>query len=164
MAAPVCIPVCRALHPTLIPPFNTAIVAGYHAIVGAKVKLGSWHEYLAMREGMLRLNDAYRSLLSNDLGALAGVLFDLGSKRYPAPPRADEEEALSAWLRDLATVREEAARERKLLEQQGQADTTHTLVQACCTKIEKTSRPPSRLSKRPRFTRASCACLISRTA
>lgn len=28
------------LHPTLVPPFNTAIVRGYNAISGARVKLG----------------------------------------------------------------------------------------------------------------------------
>ncbi|HVS52459.1 MAG TPA: hypothetical protein VHD62_08895 [Opitutaceae bacterium] len=39
------------LHPTIIPPFNTAIVNGYNAITGARVKLGKWSEYLAMREG-----------------------------------------------------------------------------------------------------------------
>ena len=44
------------LHPTLMPPFNTAIVNGYNALTGAKVKLGRWGEYLAMRRGMLALN------------------------------------------------------------------------------------------------------------
>ena len=29
------------VHPTLAPPFNTAIVRGFNALVGAKVKLGS---------------------------------------------------------------------------------------------------------------------------
>lgn len=30
------------VHPTLIPPFNTVIVAGCNALTGAKVKLGRW--------------------------------------------------------------------------------------------------------------------------
>src|SRR3546814_13929647 len=30
------------VHPTLAPPFNTAIVRGYNALTGAKVKLGRW--------------------------------------------------------------------------------------------------------------------------
>ncbi len=68
------------LHPTLAPPSNTAIVKGYNAIAGAKAKLGRWTEYLAMREGMLKLNETYRSLLSNDLGAVAAFLFDVGSE------------------------------------------------------------------------------------
>src|SRR5581483_6469825 len=44
------------LHPTFMPPFNTAIVKGYNLLTGARVKLGSWDEYLAMRAGVLRLN------------------------------------------------------------------------------------------------------------
>ena len=35
------------LHPTVAPPFNTAIVRGYNALTGANVKLGCWDEYLA---------------------------------------------------------------------------------------------------------------------
>jgi len=61
------------LHPTLAPPFNTAIVNGYNAIMGARVRLGRWDEYLAMREGILRLNREHRTLLSNDLGAIAVI-------------------------------------------------------------------------------------------
>jgi hypothetical protein len=43
------------LHPTIVPPFNTAIVNGYNALTGAKVKLGRWDEFLAMRQGILGL-------------------------------------------------------------------------------------------------------------
>ena len=74
------------LHPTLVPPFNTAIVKGYNALTGANVKLGNWEHFLAMRSGVLDLNDRHRDLLSNDLGAIGGLLFDIGSDRYPAPP------------------------------------------------------------------------------
>jgi type II restriction enzyme len=48
------------LHPTLAVPFNTAIVNGYNALTGAKVKLGRWDDYLAMRSGVLRLNTGRR--------------------------------------------------------------------------------------------------------
>ncbi len=71
------------IHPTFVLPFNTAIVRGYNALTGSNVKLGRWDHYLSMREGALRLNEAYRRQLSNDLGALAGLLFDVGSGRYP---------------------------------------------------------------------------------
>ena len=74
------------LHPTLVPPFNTAIVKGYNAFTGANVKLGSWEHFLAMRSGILDINDRYRDLLSNDLGAVGGLMFDIGTGRYPAPP------------------------------------------------------------------------------
>lgn len=75
------------LHPTLVPPFNTKIVEGYNRLTGAQVKLGSWPHFLAMRQGILDLNARYRDLLSNDLGAIGALLFDIGSDRYPAPPR-----------------------------------------------------------------------------
>ncbi len=113
------------LHPTHMPPFNTAIVNGYNALTGAKVKLGKWTEYLAMREGMLRLNETHRLQLSNDLGALAGLLFDIGSKRYPAPPRENDAAARAAWEKDLATARIEVAKKSKNSEQ----DRTHTEIQ-----------------------------------
>ena len=43
------------LHPTLVSPFNTAIVKGYNALTGARVKLGRWEDYLAMRAGVMNL-------------------------------------------------------------------------------------------------------------
>lgn len=112
------------LHPTLVPPFNTAIVKGYNALAGAKVKLGSWPDYLAMREGILRLNAMYRERLSNDLGAIGGLLFDVGSGRY-APPPAGDEAARTAWESDLARVREQAA----VRPADRTADRTHTEIQ-----------------------------------
>ena len=50
-----------------------------------------------MREGALRLNAEHRAHLSNDLGAIAGLLFDIGSGRYTAPPRDDDAGTRSAW-------------------------------------------------------------------
>ena len=117
------------LHPTIAPPFNTAIVKGYNALCGAHVKLGRWDEYCAMRAGILRLNAEHRDLLSNDLGAIAGLLFDVGSGRYPAPPREGDGSARQRWEADLAQVREEDARTRKAREHQNQEEHTHTQVQ-----------------------------------
>lgn len=98
------------LHPTLVPPFNTAIVKGYNALTGAKVKLGRWEEFLAMRRGILDLNQRYRDLLSNDLGAMGGFLFDVGSDRYAPPPREDDADALAQWQAELRRVRDEGRR------------------------------------------------------
>ena len=117
------------LHPTLAVPFNTAIVKGYNALTGAKVKLGRWDEYLAMRSGVLRLNAEHQALLSNDLGAVAGFLFDVGSGRYPLPPGDGNEDAEKDWRDDLARVRDMSASERKALEAARQGDRTHTDVQ-----------------------------------
>jgi len=69
------------LHPTLIPPFNTAILNGFNALFNEKQKLGSWESYLKMREVMLHTNMQHRNELSTDLGAVAGLLFEIGTKK-----------------------------------------------------------------------------------
>lgn len=118
------------LHPTWIPPFNTAIVKGWNAVASANVRLGRWDDYLTMREGILRLNAEHADVLSNDLGAIGGLLFDVGSGRWAAPPRADDAAARAAWEADLAKVRAEStARERNAAESARASDRTHTDVQ-----------------------------------
>ncbi len=118
------------LHPTLVPPFNTAIVKGYNALTGSKVKLGSWEHFLAMRSGVLDLNDRHRDLLSNDLGAIGGLLFDIGFDRYPAPPLDVSGEALASWGQRLETAREEARTLSKAALREGENERTHTEIQA----------------------------------
>ncbi len=117
------------LHPTFVPPFNTAIVNGYNALTGAKVKLGKWPEYLAMREGILRFNAEHRALLSNDFGAIGGFLFDVGSGRYPAPPREGDEPARAAWEADLQKVRADSAAAVKQLRRSEEEERSHTEIQ-----------------------------------
>jgi len=117
------------LHPTFVPPFNTAIVNGYNALTGAKVKLGKWPEYLAMREGILRFNAEHRDFFSNDFGAIGGFLFDVGSGRYPAPPRDGDEAARVAWETDLQKVREDGAAAAKQLRRSEEEERSHTEIQ-----------------------------------
>ena len=117
------------IHPTLVAPFNTAIVGGYNAITGAKVKLGRWNEYVSMQSGVLRLNAEYRELLSNDLGAVTALLFDVGSGRYAPPPLGDDAKARAQWEEDLARVRDDSAKARKAAESEVEGDRTHTEVQ-----------------------------------
>lgn len=69
------------LHPTIVPPCNTAIVNGFNTLFDDKVKLGSWSEYLRMREVIIEKNTAFKTDLSNDLGAFAGLLFDIGERK-----------------------------------------------------------------------------------
>ena len=114
------------LHPVLVPPFNTAIVNGYNAITGAKARLGRWDDFLAMREGILALNERFRDLLSNDLGAIGGFLFDVGTGRYPAPPRGGDVAERARWEEELARVREESASQAKALARARESDHTHT--------------------------------------
>ena len=115
------------LHPTVVPPFNTAIVRGYNALTRAKVRLGRWDDFLAMRSGILRLNRQYRDVLSNDLGAIGGLLFDVGSGRYPAPLADADPAHEAAWLADLANVRHPAANKAQAARDAG--DRSHTDVQ-----------------------------------
>ena len=69
------------LHPTIMPPFNTAIVNGFNAIFKDTKKLGSWSEYLKIREVLIKTNTNHKTDLSNDLGAIAGLLFEVGSQK-----------------------------------------------------------------------------------
>ncbi|WP_246559122.1 hypothetical protein [Citrifermentans pelophilum] len=66
------------LHPTLMPPFNTAMLNGFNAIFDDKKKLGSWTSYLEMRETVISTNEKVQPGLSKDLGAISGLLFDVG--------------------------------------------------------------------------------------
>lgn len=117
------------LHPTIVPPFNTAIVNGYNALTGARVKLGKWTEYLAMREGILRLNAVHRDLFSNDLGAMGGFLFDIGSGRYPPPPREADATAQAAWETDLKKVRNDSLAAVKHMRRSEEEERSHTEIQ-----------------------------------
>jgi type II restriction enzyme len=117
------------IHPTLVCPFNTAIVKGFNAMTGSKVKLGRWDHYLSMRDGLIRLNKEYRPQLSNDLGAIAGLIFDVGSGRYYAPPRLEDASAIQRWEADLLKVREESALALRKWNETQEQDTTHTQIQ-----------------------------------
>ena len=69
------------LHPTIIPPFNTAIINGFNFLFRDKKKLGSWSEYLKLRAIMIDANNQQRTELSSDLGAIAGLLFEIGTQK-----------------------------------------------------------------------------------
>ena len=69
------------LHPTLFPPFNTAIANGFNALFNDKKKLGSWTEYLKIREVLIETNNKHKAQLSNDLGAIAGLCFEIGTQK-----------------------------------------------------------------------------------
>lgn len=117
------------IHPTLVTPFNTTIVNGFNAVTGSNVKLGRWEHYLALRAGMIRLNAEHRMKLSNDLGAIAGLMFDIGSGRYAAPPRLNDNSAVVAWEADLERVREESAAAQRQWALERESDATHTEIQ-----------------------------------
>ena len=112
------------LHPTIVPPFNTAIINGFNALFGTKLKLGCWHSYMAMREAIVAANNQHRSLLSKDLGAFAGLLFEVGTGRIATSGNADA---------TLAALQEKAAKANKRRHEQVLADqasaSEHTRMQ-----------------------------------
>src|SRR6266508_2915534 len=77
------------LHPTIMPPFNTAMVNGFNVLFHDRKKLGSWESYLEMREVILRTNKDVRDQLSKDLGAFAGLLFEIGMSRLVVDGNAE---------------------------------------------------------------------------
>lgn len=77
------------LQPTLIPPSNTAMLNGFNLLFDAKCKLGSWESYLDMRDAVLRTNEQFRAILSNDLGAISGLLFEIGAGKLVLEENAD---------------------------------------------------------------------------
>lgn len=118
------------LHPTLVPPFNTAMVNGFNALFAAKKKLGSWESYLEMREVIVRTNEQVRDQLSKDLGAFAGLLFELGSGRLVIAGNAD------GVLQQEKEKAEKAARARHtdvMAEQREESE--HTTMQHVLIKI-----------------------------
>ncbi|MFZ6876122.1 hypothetical protein ACO0LF_29010 [Undibacterium sp. Di27W] len=118
------------LHPTLVPPFNTAIVNGFNALFNAKQKLGSWPSYLSMREAIVQANTTHRSLLSKDLGAFAGLLFELGSGRLIIQNNADD------VMKDLKKKAEKAAaRRHSQVVEEHKEESEHTQVQPILIKI-----------------------------
>src|SRR6266542_1930331 len=112
------------LHPTIVPPFNTAMVNGFNALFHDRKKLGSWESYLAMREVIVRANSEVRNRLSKDLGAFAGLLYELGVGRMVISGNAE------LVLKQEQAKVEQAARARHtavLAEQREESE--HTRIQ-----------------------------------
>jgi type II restriction enzyme len=117
------------LHPTLMPPFNTAILNGFNILFHEKRKLGSWSEYLKMREVILETNIKHSANLSNDIGCLAGLLFEIGTQKMATG--SDE------YLNDIDREKLEKViqkRRREVFTDQ-QEDNTHTEMQFHLIKI-----------------------------
>ncbi|MFT8787589.1 MAG: type II restriction endonuclease [Bifidobacterium psychraerophilum] len=77
------------LEPTIFPPFNTKIVAGYKLLTHENIRLGNWDDYFKLRDGIIRLNEQ-GGLFSKDLGAISAFLFDIGALRYVIPENSEE--------------------------------------------------------------------------
>lgn len=101
------------LHPTIIPPFNTAIINGFNFLFKDKKKLGSWSEYLKLREVLLEANNQHRSQLSSDLGAIAGLLFEIGMQKLVLGGDEYLSQAERTKLEKLIERRHQTVREEK---------------------------------------------------
>jgi type II restriction enzyme len=119
------------LHPTLMPPCNTAIVNGFNALFGEKIKLGSWSEYLRMRERLRDLNQEHRQHLSLDYGALSGLLFDVGVKKMIA---GDQQFATDE---DRDKYQQQAQKRHKEVQFEAQEENQHTEMQHHLLRVGK---------------------------
>jgi len=117
------------LHPEVIPPFNTAIVNGFNLLFQEKVKLGSWKEFLRMREVIIEKNNQYKNMLSKDLGAFSGFLFDVGVKKIMVGDEGALSEKEQAKIERLLKKRH-----KEVLEEKEEVD-LHTEMQYHLLKI-----------------------------
>lgn len=118
------------LHPTLMPPFNTAILNGFNLLFRAKNKLGSWASYLDMREAVIHANKQFRNALSKDLGAISGLLFEVGAGKLVLEENA--EVVLEAERKKIESLRK---RRHLEVEEDLQQDQAHTQMQYLLSKI-----------------------------
>ncbi len=120
------------IHPTIMPPFNTAIVKGFNLLFGEKKKLGSWDSYLEMRDTIVQVNDQFKALLSKDLGALSGLLFDIGVGKVVV------DENVQLVLETARIKREKLLKKRhRDVEAELEEEDTHTKIQHLLLKIGK---------------------------
>lgn len=120
------------LHPTLVPPFNTAILKGFNILFEEKMKLGSWESYRTMREMIVQTNSSpeIRNRLSKDLGAFAGLLFEIGSGRLLVG--ANVEAVLQA---EKDKARKAAQRRHNQVVAEQKEESEHTRIQYLLIKV-----------------------------
>ncbi len=117
------------LHPTLFPPFNTAILNGFNFLFNDKKKLGSWSEYLKIRETLIETNSKYKAELSNDLGAIAGLCFEIGTQKM----LIGNDEYLSQEERNK--FEKSIEKRQKEIQEEKQEENLHTEMQYHLLKI-----------------------------
>lgn len=117
------------LHPTIIPPCNTAIVNGFNILFQGKVKLGSWSEYLRMREVIIQKNKQFKQHFSIDLGAFSGLLFEIGKNNILAGQEA------TFTNKDWEKISKESQKRRQKVVDEKQEDKLHSEMQFHLLKI-----------------------------
>ena len=97
---------------------------------GRTVKLGSWDEYLAMRERHPPAERASTAICCRTISARSPACCSTSAAAATAPPpRDDDAAARAAWEADLARVREESAEAARRASGAREGDRTHTEVQ-----------------------------------
>ncbi len=120
------------LHPTVIPPFNTAIVRGFNTLFREKIKLGSWEDYLKMRNVLVEIVKHNRNLFSKDLGDVSGLLFDIGVAKIIIEGNA------SVATEKYAQKRNSVLKKRhKQIQEELEEEDTHTKIQYYLLKMGK---------------------------
>lgn len=120
------------IHPIMIPPFNTAMLKGFNLLFKENKKLGSWEDYLEMRNVILQVNEQFKNLLSKDLGAISGLLFDIGIGKIIIDENAHvtiDKEAI-----EIARI---AKKRHQEIESNIEEENTHTKIQYLLIKIGK---------------------------
>lgn len=109
------------LHPTIFSPSNTAILNGFNILFNEKMKLGSWQDYLKIREVIIETNNRFKGELSNDLGAIAGLLFEIGTGRIILESRN--------YSLDKSKYEKQLEKRHKEVVEEAQQDNLHTEMQ-----------------------------------
>jgi type II restriction enzyme len=117
------------LHPTIFPPCNTAIVNGFNILFNRKVKLGSWSEYLKMREVIIQQNEKFKNHFSTDLGAFSGFLFEIGKNNI----LAGQESTFTD--KDWEKIEKQALKNRKKVVDEKEENQLHSEMQYHLLKI-----------------------------
>lgn len=112
------------LHPTLFPPFNTAILNGFNAVFSDSKKLGSWAAYLEMREAIRQANVRLTQPLSTDLGAFAGLLFEVGIGRLVVSGNAED-----VLAQDIAAAQKAVRKRHQEVENDRREEDGHLRMQ-----------------------------------
>ncbi len=123
------------LHPTLFPPFNTAIVRGYNLLFADSKPLGSWPAYLEMREVMRETNDKLEPTLSKDQGAFAGLLFDIGVGKLMMDANCTE-----VLIKDRQAVEKALRKRHQDIEEDRREEDEHLKIQYLLTTIGRALR------------------------
>lgn len=120
------------LQPTLFPPFNTAILNGFNLLYGQKKKLGSWEAYLEIRNVLIAENRRNKEILSKDLGAIAGLLFEIGTYRLIV-----EENAELAWNMQQEKGKKNKTKRHKEVLNDYEEENAHSEMQYHLAKLGK---------------------------